>query len=402
MYREFDGEPNESTHTWKFPSGAQIVFRHLNNMASVYNYQGPAFQRVCFDELTQYPQEMYEYLFSRMRRHADFPIACGMRAATNPGGLYAGWVRKRFVTQEAIDFIASLDLHEPTPVGKVFTAPSGAVFVPARVADNPTLDIEDYLSRLKRKCGPVLAAQIAAGDWTVSEGTQIEPSWLQYYEINGQILRFGGTGSGATVVDERTCRRYAVIDTAGTSKEKAAEDRGRPPSWSCCGTVDYHPGSHVKYIRHVGRWRVAYPELKIRTKAELLQWRPKKCYVENAHFGPALVADLQRDKDLSFVKFELLPTKLPGMKADGEGAKLERATASGLLEEMEHGRFRLPTGPEASTWVPDFEAEYLAWTGREGETADQIDVGSYTCYASRKNAGTWGGQGVVAGGGVRR
>lgn len=401
MYRALRGEPNESTHTWRFPSGAQIVFRHLQHASSVFNYQGPAFHRVAYDELTQYSEDMYTYLFSRMRKHVDFPIPCGMRAATNPGGVGAPWVRKRFVTQEAIDFIASLDLKEPTPPGTVFysTDDQQTAFVPARVVDNPTIDVDDYLSRLKRRCGPVLAAQIAAGDWTVSEGTQIDPGWLQYFDLNGQLMRIGNNGS-TLVVDERACRRFAVVDTAGTSKEKAAEDRGRPPSWSICGTFDHSPTNKMIYVRDVGRWRVAYPELKLRVKAKLLEQKPGKCYVENAHFGPALVSELQLDRELRFCKFELLPTKLPGMRADGEGAKLERATAAGLFDELEHGRFRLPGGPNRPVWLSDFEAELSSWTGRPDETADQIDISSYACYVARRASKTWGGRSVVAAGGV--
>ena len=400
MYRALGGEPNESTHTWKFPSGAQIVFRHLQHANSVYNYQGPAFHRVAFDELTQYSEEMYTYLFSRMRKHAGFPIPCGIRSATNPGGLGAAWVRKRFVTQEAIDFIASLDLKAPTPPNTVFWPSPDTAFVPARVVDNPTIDVDDYLSRLKRKCGPVLAAQIAAGDWTVSEGTQIDPEWLQYYDIQGSLLRFGNNGT-TVISDERTCQRFAVIDTAGTSKEKAAEDRGRPPSWSVCGTFDHSRKNKTLYLRDVARWRVAYPELKVRVKSALLKWKTPKCYVENAHFGPALVAELKLDRELRHVNFEMLSTKLPGMRADGEGAKLERASAAGLFEELEHGRFRLPDGSDVPAWRSDYEAELSSWTGRAEETADQIDVSSYASYIARKQGKTWAGNGVVAGGAFR-
>ncbi len=401
LYHPLGGVANESSHTWKFPSGAQIVFRHLQHENSVYNYQGPSFHRVCYDELCQYSEEQYTYLFSRMRKHVDFPIPCGMRAATNPGGRGAAWVRNRFVKQDAIDFIASLDLKAPTPLGTVFWPSPDTAFVPARVVDNPTIDVDDYLSRLKRRCGPVLAAQIAAGDWTVSEGTQIDPGWLHYYETDCQILKWGENGT-RKAADERTCRRFAVIDTAGTSKDKAAEDRGRPPSWSCCGIFDHSPVNKVTCARNIGRWQVGYPELKIRTKADLLRWHPAKCYIENAHFGPALLAELKADRELSFCTFELLPTKLPGMRADGEDAKLERATAAGLFDEMEHGRLLFPSGPSAPAWMSDCESELSAWTGRHGETADQIDVLSYACFITRRAGGTWAGKGIVGAGGMRQ
>ncbi len=73
----------------------------------------------------------------------------------------------------------------------------------------------------------------------------------------------------------------------------------------------------------------------------------RKAHVENAHFGPAPVADLQLDSELRFCKFELVPTKIPGMKADGEDAKLERATAASLFDALtrHEAKIRLLTNP---------------------------------------------------------
>ena len=40
----------------------------MENEDSVYNYQGPAYQFVAYDELTQFSEQQYRYLFSRLRR----------------------------------------------------------------------------------------------------------------------------------------------------------------------------------------------------------------------------------------------------------------------------------------------------------------------------------------------
>ena len=387
---------NEQAKRWTFPSGATLEFGYVDNPDDRYRYASAEYQFIGWDELSEFrlfddDPNPYTFLFSRLRKTRDIPVPLRMRSASNPGNVGHRWVRTRFITDEAMASLLN-------GVEGVLDGPCGRKFVPARVRDNPAIDPDEYEASLNH-LGAVTRARLMLGDWTVAEGTQIKPEWLQYFELRGQALQFGHNGA-MTVIDERTCRRFAIIDTAGTSREKAAEDRGRPPSWSVVGTFDHSPTSRVLYVRHVGRWRVGYPELKVRVKQELLEWKPKKAHVENAHFGPALVADLQLDPDLRFCKFELLPTKLPGMRADGEDAKLERATASGLFDELEHGRFRLPTGAEASVWVPDFEAEFASWTGRPGETADQIDVSSYACYVTRKQGRTWAGKGVLAAGGA--
>lgn len=396
IYKTLGGTYSTTDHTWRFPSGARIEFGHLQYETSVYNYQGPAFHRVAFDELTQFSENQYLYLFSRMRKHVGFKIACGVRAATNPGGLGHQWVKQRFVTEQAMDMIAGLEVHQPCPQGSVFNLSPTRAFVPSRVADNPTLDVDDYLQRLRTYLPTVLAAQIAAGDWRVSEGTLIDPAWLSYYETSGDLLqRVDGNGVRLGVVDCRTCRRFATIDTAGTSKDKAAEDRGRPASWSVVAIWDWHQASGTLYLRHVGRWRVAYPDLKARTQQTLAEWNVSKAYIENAHFGPALAGELRG------ATVEMVGPVLAGMAGGSGGAKLERATAAGLFTLFEAGKIVLPSrmhgGP---SWVVDLESEWLGWTGREGETADQIDVTSYAAHVVRRQGGSWGG--VIGGGGLKR
>lgn len=58
---------NGTSHTWVFPSGAQIIFGSLQHSADKYNYQGQAYDLICFDELTQFAYDEYMYLISRNR-----------------------------------------------------------------------------------------------------------------------------------------------------------------------------------------------------------------------------------------------------------------------------------------------------------------------------------------------
>lgn len=143
---------NEQQKQWRFPSGATLQFAYMDHEGDELRYQSAEFQFVGFDELTQFPESQYTYLFSRLRRPEEGPLSrvpLRMRAASNPGGVGHGWVKKRF----PID-------------GK----PRGdRIFIPAKIADNPHLDAVAYRAGLA-KLGETLQKQLEHGDWEVAEG----------------------------------------------------------------------------------------------------------------------------------------------------------------------------------------------------------------------------------------
>jgi hypothetical protein len=165
LYRPLGGKYKGTDHKWLFPSGASIEFGHLPHEDSIYNYQGPAYHRVAFDELTQFSESQYVYLISRMRRRVDFPVPMGFRAASNPGGPGHTWVKQRFITREAERTIQSLGPYERSPPGLIFWPAPNRAFVPARVADNPSLDIDDYVERMLTQLPPALRLRLLNGDW---------------------------------------------------------------------------------------------------------------------------------------------------------------------------------------------------------------------------------------------
>ncbi len=117
---------NGTDKRWTFPSGAMLSFGYLDTDRDRFRYASAEFQFIGFDELTQFPEQWYRFLFSRLRRRAGIEVPLRMRAATNPGGIGHEWVRRRF--------IANLSRERP--------------FVPALLADNPSLDRAEYLSSL--------------------------------------------------------------------------------------------------------------------------------------------------------------------------------------------------------------------------------------------------------------
>ncbi len=178
LFRPLGGKYNASKYRWTFPSGATIEFGHLPFEGSELNYQGPAYHRVAFDELTQFSEHQYTYLFSRMRMRKEFPVRMGIRAASNPGGHGHTWVKNRFVTSDAIKSIQSTSYNEPSPKKFIFWMNPDRAFVPARVADNPSLDIEDYIARMRNNLTTILRQRLLNGDWSAVEDAVIRPDWF--------------------------------------------------------------------------------------------------------------------------------------------------------------------------------------------------------------------------------
>lgn len=138
---------NDQRKTWSFPSGATLAFGYLQHAGDELRYQGAEFQYVAFDEVTQFEQKPYTYLFSRLRRVEGVDIPIRMVCATNPGGVGHYWVNKRF---------------------RINRTPS-RTFIPSKLADNPHLDRAEYELSLG-ELDDTLRRQLLDGDWDAVEG----------------------------------------------------------------------------------------------------------------------------------------------------------------------------------------------------------------------------------------
>ena len=158
-YPLMGGVYRATEHRWYFPSGAKITLGHMQFEADKYNYQGKEFSYCGWDELTQFTETQYLYLFSRCRS-TDPTIPTLFRSTTNPGGIGHIWCKERFV-----------DVAKP---GTTHIDPEtglSRIFIPARIQDNPTLIDNDpaYLSRL-RALPEIERKRLMDGDWEVLEG----------------------------------------------------------------------------------------------------------------------------------------------------------------------------------------------------------------------------------------
>ena len=127
--------------TWKeqkkrfiFPSGATLTFRYLNHNKHLNSYQGAELQFVGFDELTQFPENQYNYL----------------------GGIGHEWVKERFINNN-----------------------SKLPFIPSAYTDNLYLNQQEY-SRQLDKLDALTKQQLKYGDWeaVINEGLLIDRAGL--------------------------------------------------------------------------------------------------------------------------------------------------------------------------------------------------------------------------------
>lgn len=132
---------------------SSLTFGYLDGPRDRFRYQGAMMQYVGFDELTQFPERDYRYMFSRLRRLKGIDVPLRMRGATNPGDIGHEWVGARF---------GIVDGYDPD---EIQTTEDGRVFVPARLEDNPALG-EDYEKSLEQ-LDEVTYQQLRHGRWIV-------------------------------------------------------------------------------------------------------------------------------------------------------------------------------------------------------------------------------------------
>ena len=143
---------------WTFPSGAKVEFGFLERDADVYRYQGQAYSWIGFDEITHLPTEFsWNYLASRLRT-TDSEITPYMRCTANPGGVGAGWVKKRYIS--------------PSVPNDSFIGDDGITrkFIPARLNDNPYLAEDGRYEQMLKSLPPTQRKQLLEGNWEVAEG----------------------------------------------------------------------------------------------------------------------------------------------------------------------------------------------------------------------------------------
>lgn len=174
---------NEQRKMWTFPSGARIAFGYLETENDKFQYQGAEYQFIAFDELSQFTETQYTYLFSRLRRLKNSDIPIRMRSGSNPGGVGAAWVNERFIPEGFTpDDAEEEKVWTKQTVDDETGEPVVRYFVPARLDDNPHLDQAEYELSLQ-ELDPVMRAQLRRGDWQITTRGDILYMWSEPHVI---------------------------------------------------------------------------------------------------------------------------------------------------------------------------------------------------------------------------
>lgn len=163
-YPVFGAEWRATEKRWYFPAEAYgerpfVQIGHMQHEDDKYNYQGKEFHFVGFDELTQFTEAQYLYLFSRIRT-TDDKIPGQIRSTTNPGGIGHNFCKARFL--------------DPVSPGRTYVDPRTGLsraFIQGKVYDNPSLMDNDpgYIARLEA-LPEIERKRLLDGDWDVFDG----------------------------------------------------------------------------------------------------------------------------------------------------------------------------------------------------------------------------------------
>ena len=229
-------------HYWSFPSGASLSFGYLESANDKYRYQSAEFAYIGFDELTQFEESSYLYLFSRLRRRSGSQLPLRMRAASNPGGLGHEWCG---------------------PASSIQNPTSGRIFIPARLTENPHLDQESYSGSLAN-LDSVTRAQLLQGDWQIAAaGVMFRRDWMAVVESTPEQARRvrywdkaategGGARtagvliaekekSGSVYVEDVVCGQWSALKREQIMRTTAERDGRSVAIW-----LEQEPGSGGK------------------------------------------------------------------------------------------------------------------------------------------------------------
>jgi len=312
-----DARWHQQGKTWTFPSGATLTFGYLQHENDKYRYQSAAFQYIGFDELTQFTETQYRYLFSRLRRLKGSNIPLRMRAASNPGGIGHEWVKQRFLVEGQ---------------------ETGRVFIPAKLPDNPHIDQTEYIASLSQ-LDPVTRQQLLDGDWTArAEGNKFRREWFKIVDAAPADLP----------------RRVRYWDLAATEAKP-----GKDPDWTVGALVGVD-NQGVSWVLDVRRMRGTPAEVEALVKQTAqLDGRAVDIWIEQepGAAGKSLIDYYQRQvlRGLGAVR---------GDKVTGN--KEVRANPASAYAEA--GNIRLVRG----AWIGEFLDELEVFPN--GAHDDQVDA----------------------------
>jgi hypothetical protein len=172
----FVGQPS---WTWTFPSGAKVRLAYIASDNDVWEYLGPRYSFIGFDESTMHTEFQVRNMLGRLSS-TDHSLNLRVRLASNPGNVGAAWHKRMFLR-------GACPVHQPrhsAEPGKLYrdaSWPSDSfplvdehgngftvAFIPGRVTDHILLD-DRYVYRLRMMSG-ALSKAMEQGCWCDLQG----------------------------------------------------------------------------------------------------------------------------------------------------------------------------------------------------------------------------------------
>lgn len=316
-----DAHWNERDKQWSFPSGATLSFGYLESETDKYQYQGASYAFIGVDELTQFTETQYTYLFSRLRRKAGNTIPIRMRSAANPGGVGHEWVKMRFVTSK----------HPKR------------LFIPSKLDDNPHLDRDEYRATSLANLDMVTRARLEHGDWDIDES-------------GGVFKRDWFIVADAPPHENEIVKAVRVWDLAGSEPSNSYPN----PDYTV-GLKAYLLKSGKIFIADIIRLRANAGEVeRVVAKTALADGRHVQIILEQegGSAGKAVIEHYQLRVLQGYTVYAEKPT----------GAKLDRARPVSAFAEAGHITLL------RAVWIDAFLQEVAAFTGDGKLHDDQVDT----------------------------
>jgi len=352
-----EGQYNDLAKRWRFPNGSSISFGHMQYAADKQNYKGAQISFLGIDQVEDFDENMYIYLFSRVRSTAGCPRR--IRVTANPPDdtvRYVAdptWIKRRWLpwlgSDEELE-VARLPKTEPgdllwykriddkdTLVEPDTPGAMSRTCIPATVYDNPTLMREnpEYIAQLESL--PLLERErLLHGNWNiVAAGNILKRKWFsQISDTFPDNLRWVRYWDLATSV--RTSAHYTATCMAAFERET--------------GNI---------YLRNMERWKQEWPDTKKAIIARILSEPDVECGIEAAMQGKSAVQELLRDE-------RLVGSKIVTVEIDKD--KVQRVNA--WSPRAESGHIVLISG----NWIPGFLSEAEVFDGKSATYDDQIDA----------------------------
>jgi predicted phage terminase large subunit-like protein len=362
LYSLYEGTPNLTEMSWAFASGAKVKFAHLQHATTVHDWHGSELAFIGFDELTQFEESQFWYMFSRNRS------TCGVRpyirATCNPDAdswvarLLSWWIDQKtglpipersgvlrwFVRIE--DEIEWADSPEELRTKYPEIPPKSFSFIPAKLSDNPKLmqANPEYLANLMTL--PLVERErLLGGNWLIraTAGKVFHRDWFEIV---------------AAPPGGKHVRKVRAWDKAGTKPKPGSKAK---IDWTA-GVLISRNGEGIFCVENVvrGQWGALDRNRRIRETAEV--------------DGPNTEIHLEQEPGSGGKESaEISISELAGYlvyAATATGDKLTRARQ--FSAQCEAGRVQVVRAP----WTEAFISELHRFDGSEGGVDDQVDASS--------------------------